>query len=46
MAKLCAYFDESYNQRTKKEPSVPLIYTVGGYISSVQQWKVFQKEWG
>lgn len=45
MAKLCVYFDESYNQRTRKDPNTPLIYTVGGYISSVPQWKAFKKEW-
>lgn len=45
MTKLCVYFDESYNQRTKKESNAPLIYTVGGYISSIQQWKAFQREW-
>lgn len=42
---LSAYFDESYNQRTLKEPNLPLVYTVAGYLSSVQQWKAFQKEW-
>lgn len=45
MVKLAIYFDESYTHRTEKEPDIPRIYTVGGYLSSVQQWTAFQKEW-
>jgi len=35
-----AYFDESYSH-----PPTPLVYTVAGYVSTVQEWKRFQKEW-
>lgn len=45
MVMLSVYFDESYNQPTSKEPDMPLVYTIGGYLSTVQQWKAFQKEW-
>lgn len=45
MVMLSVYFDESFNQRTSKEPNLPLVYTVAGYLSSVQQWKAFQREW-
>lgn len=45
MVMLSVDFDESYNQRTIKEPDMPLIYTVGGYIAADQQWKAFNKEW-
>jgi hypothetical protein len=34
------YFDESYTH-----PPAPLVYSVGGYVSSYMQWKQFQKEW-
>lgn len=34
------YFDESYTH-----PPAPLVYSVGGYVSSYMQWKKFQKEW-
>ncbi len=37
---LVAYFDESYSH-----PPAPLVYTVAGYLSTVQEWKKFQKEW-
>jgi hypothetical protein len=41
-----AYFDESYNHPTEKEPDIPLVYTVGGYLSSAPQWIAFQRAWG
>lgn len=34
------YFDESYSHAPD-----PLVYTVGGYVSTTVQWKKFQKEW-
>lgn len=40
MTMLAAYFDESYSHKPN-----PLVYTVAGYISTVQEWKRFQKEW-
>jgi hypothetical protein len=42
---LTVYFDESYNHLTDKEPKIPLVYTVGGYLSTVQQWIAFESEW-
>lgn len=42
---LAAYFDESYNQRTEKNPHDTLVYTVGGWLSTVEQWKRFGKQW-
>lgn len=37
---LTGYFDESYTHAP-----APLIYTVGGYVSSVKRWKKFEREW-
>lgn len=34
------YFDESYTH-----PPAPLVYSIGGYVSSYIQWKKFRKEW-
>jgi hypothetical protein len=34
------YCDESYSH-----PPDPLVYTVGGYLSTDVQWKKFRKEW-
>jgi hypothetical protein len=42
---LTAYFDESYNQHTVKNPNDPLVYTVGCWLSTFGQWKKFNKEW-
>ena len=42
---LTAYFDESYNHQTPKTPNDPLVYTVGCWISTVEQWKKFAKKW-
>lgn len=42
---LTAYFDESYNQRTAKNPNTPLFYTVACWLSTVEQWKKFGKKW-
>jgi hypothetical protein len=40
MAMLTLYLDESYSH-----PPAPLIYTVAGYIATVNEWRKFQKEW-
>lgn len=45
MVMLSVYFDESYNQPTQKEFDIPLVYTIAGYLSTVEQWNAFQKEW-
>jgi hypothetical protein len=45
VAVLVAYFDESYNHRTEKNPDVKLVYTVAGWISTVEKWQEFGKEW-
>lgn len=37
---LTAYFDESYSH-----PPTPRVYTVAGYVSTVDEWRKFQKEW-
>lgn len=42
---LTAYFDESYNHRTKKCPNEPLVYTVGCWLSTAQKWLLFEKKW-
>jgi hypothetical protein len=42
---LAAYFDESYNHRTEKNPKDPLIYTVACCLSTVNRWKKFEKQW-
>lgn len=42
---LVAYIDESYNHRTEKRPHDPLLYTVGCWVSTVEQWKKFNKKW-
>jgi len=42
---LIAYLDESYNQRTRKNPDDPLVYTVGCWLSTFGQWKKFNKKW-
>ena len=42
---LAAYFDESYNHRTARNPKDPLIYTVAGCLSTVARWKKFEKQW-
>lgn len=41
MAMLVGYFDESYTHAP-----APLVYTLGGYISTDKQWMKFQREWG
>ena len=45
MLMLSAYFDESYNQPTSKDPDAPLVYTVAGYLASVNQWRGYNREW-
>jgi hypothetical protein len=45
MVMLTAYFDESYNHRTKDNPNTPLVYTVAGCVGDERQWKKFQKKW-
>lgn len=40
MAMLTLYLDESYSH-----PPAPLIYTVAGYIATINEWRKFQKEW-
>jgi hypothetical protein len=35
---ITGYFDESYNHPTKSDPEPPLMYTVAGYISTVEKW--------
>jgi hypothetical protein len=42
---LTAYFDESYNHRTDQDPDDPLVYTVGCWISTFDQWKKYDKKW-
>lgn len=42
---LTAYFDESYSHKTRTNPNQPLIYTVAGWISSVEGWRQLRKEW-
>jgi len=42
---LTAYFDESYNHRTEKNPYDTLIYTAACWLSSEEHWKKFQKKW-
>jgi hypothetical protein len=42
---LVAYLDESYNHPTIKEPNPPLVYTVGCWLSSVEKWQRFRKQW-
>lgn len=39
MVALTAYFDESYSQGENA------VYTVAGYLSTVEKWEVFRKEW-
>jgi hypothetical protein len=43
---LHAYFDESYNHRTERNPYDPLLYTVACWLAPVSQWKKFEKQWG
>jgi len=45
MAMLTAYLDESYNQPTKKEPNPTLVYTVACWLSTVEKWSRFGKQW-
>lgn len=45
VAMLTAYFDESYNHRTEKNPNDPLLYTVACWLSTVREWKKFGKKW-
>ena len=45
VAVLTAYLDESYNQRTVKNPNDSLVYTVGCWVSTCERWKRFGKEW-
>ena len=45
VAVLTVYLDESYNQHTAKDPNDPLMYTVGCWLSSVNDWNKFEKEW-
>ena len=45
MAMLTAYLDESYNQPTAKDPNPPLVYTVAGWLSTVEKWSKFGKQW-
>jgi hypothetical protein len=45
VAVLTAYFDESYNQHTAKNPDDPLLYTVGCWVSTFGQWKKFNRKW-
>jgi hypothetical protein len=45
IAVLTVYFDESYNQHTPKNSKDPLVYTVGCWISTFDQWKKFNKKW-
>ena len=40
-----AYFDESYNVRTEKNPDDPLVYTVAACISTVDEWRKFRVRW-
>lgn len=42
---LTAYFDESYNHRTEKNPDEPLVYTVACWLSTAQKWLLFGKKW-
>lgn len=42
---LTAYFDESYNHRTEKNPDDPLVYTVACWVSTAQKWLLFEKKW-
>lgn len=42
---LTAYFDESYNHRTKEKPNEPLVATVACWLSTVELWKKFDKRW-
>jgi hypothetical protein len=42
---LTAYLDESYNQPTAKDPNPPLVYTVGCWLSTVEKWSKFGKQW-
>lgn len=43
---LKAYFDESYNQRTSRNPNGPRFFTVGCWLSTAGHWKRFEKKWG
>jgi hypothetical protein len=40
MATIIAYFDESYSH-----PPAPVVYTIAGYLSTVERWQQFQKRW-
>jgi len=40
-----AYFDESYNHRTKAKPNEPLVGTIACWLSTVELWKKFNKRW-
>ena len=42
---LYAYFDESYNHRTKANPDEPLVGTVACWLSTEELWKKFCKRW-
>jgi hypothetical protein len=42
---LYAYFDESYNHRTKERPNEPLVGTVACWLSTAELWKKFEKRW-
>lgn len=39
------YSDASTNPPNASRPGVPLLYSVGGYIASVRDWRSFRKEW-
>lgn len=45
MVMLSAFFDESYNHRTKDNAKSPLVYTVAGCVGTQWQWTKFQKKW-
>jgi hypothetical protein len=45
VAVLAAYFDESYNHRTPKNPGDPLVFTVACWLAPVQEWKQFGRKW-
>src|SRR4051812_16569497 len=40
-----AYFDESYNHRTREKPNEPLVGTIACWISTAELWKKFSKRW-
>jgi hypothetical protein len=40
-----AYFDESYNHRTRERPDDPLVGTIACWVSTSGLWKKFAKRW-